>query len=167
MNAIYSRRSIRKYKSTPVEEAQIKQVIRAASYAPSAGNERPWHFIVIQNRETLNAFPTFHPFTQMLKEAPVAIVTCADTSAVKYDGMFWIQDMSAAIQNLMLEAENIGLGTCWCGLYPNADFVSRVKEMLSLPEHVIPTAVVALGYPDEAREVPERFIEERVHFEKW
>lgn len=104
MKEIYSRRSIRKYKDTPLDESQINQVIRAGTYAPSAGNEKPWHFIVITKRETLEAITTFHPYTQMLKAAPVAIIACADLTNVKYEGIFWIQDMSAAVQNMLLEA---------------------------------------------------------------
>ena len=167
MKEIYSRRSIRKYKDQPIDDKQIEQVLRAGMYAPSAGNERPCHYIVIKNRDTLNQITTFHPFTQMLKEAPAAIVVCADTEILKYDGMFWIQDVAASVQNILLEAESIGLGTCWCGIYPNENFVSRLSEMLSLPAHIIPAACIAIGHPDEKREVKERYSEERVHFDKW
>ncbi len=167
MKEIYLRRSIRKYKETPLDESQIKQIIRAGTYAPSAGNEKPWHFIVITKRETLDAITTFHPFTQMLKTAPVAIIACADTSNVKYDGAFWIQDMAAAVQNMLLEATSINLGSCWCGVYPNPIFVEKLSELLDVPSNIIPSAIVALGFADEAREVNERFSEECVHYDKW
>ena len=167
MNEIYSRRSIRKYKDTPLEISQINQVIRAGTYAPSAGNEKPWHFIVITKRETMEAITTFHPHTQMLNSAPVAIIACADTSNVKYDGYFWIQDMAAAVQNMLLEATAMNLGSCWCGLYPNPSHVENMSKLLELPSHIIPCAIVALGVADEAREIRERFKENLVHFEKW
>jgi len=167
MNAIYSRRSIRKYKDTPIALHQINQVIRAGTYAPSAGNEKPWHFIVITNRETMEAITAFHPHTQMLKLAPVAIIACADLTNVKYDGNFWIQDMSAAVQNMLLEATTMNLGSCWCGVYPNTLFVEKLSKLLALPSNIIPTAIVALGVADEARDVKERFDETRIHFEKW
>lgn len=136
-------------------------------YAPSAGNERPWHFVVIKDREKLDKIPTFHPHTLMLKEAPMAIVVCADTRAVKYDGAYWIQDIAASIQNMLLEAEHLGLGTCWCGLYPRMELADGVSDLIKLPDQVEAVALIALGYPGETRQVRERFDEDRVHYEEW
>ena len=167
MKEIYSRRSIRKYKDILLDESQINQVIRAGTYAPSAGNEKPWHFIVITKRETLDAITTFHPYTQMLKSAPVAIIACADLTNVKYEGIFWIQDMSAAVQNMLLEATSMNLGSCWCGVYPNPVLVDNLSKLLDLPSNIIPAAIVALGVADETREVDERFNKALVHNEKW
>jgi len=167
MNEIYMRRSIRKYKDIPIEAGKIKQVIRAGTYAPSAGNEKPWHFIVITKRETLESITTFHPYTQMLKSAPVAIIACADLTNIKYDGVFWIQDMSAAVQNMLLEATSLNLGSCWCGVYPNPTLVDKLSILLDLPTNIVPAAIVALGVADETREVDERYSDLRVHFEKW
>lgn len=167
MIEIYTRRSIRKYKDIPLEESQIRQVIRAGTYAPSAGNEKPWHFIVITKRETLEAITSFHPYTQMLKSAPVAIIACADLTNIKYEGVFWIQDMSAAVQNMLLEATSMNLGSCWCGVYPNPVLVDNLSMLLDLPSNIIPAAIVALGVADEAREIDERFNESLVHYEKW
>ncbi len=167
MKEIYTRRSIRKYKDIPLEESQILQVIRAGTYAPSAGNEKPWHFIVITKRETLEAITSFHPYTQMLKSAPAAIIACADLTNIKYEGVFWIQDMSAAVQNMLLEATSMNLGSCWCGVYPNPVLVENLSMLLDLPSNIIPAAIVALGVADEAREIDERFNESLVHYEKW
>lgn len=167
MKEIYTRRSIRKYKDIPLEESQILQVIRAGTYAPSAGNEKPWHFIVITKRETLEAITSFHPYTQMLKSAPVAIIACADLTNIKYEGVFWIQDMSAAVQNMLLEATSMNLGSCWCGVYPNPVLVDNLSMLLDLPSNIIPAAIVALGVADEAREIDERFNASLVHYEKW
>jgi len=167
MKEIFTRRSIRKYQDKPVEQEQIQQILRAAMYAPSAGNERPWHFVIIKDREKLNSITTFHPYTQMLKEAPVAIVPCADISDVKYDGLFWIQDMSASIQNILLQAQALGLGTCWCGIYPKEELVEKVSKLINAPSNIIPVAVIALGHPAEQREVGERYSQDRVHNEVW
>lgn len=167
MNEIFTRRSIRKYQSKPVEQEQIQQLLRAAMYAPSAGNEKPWHFIIIKDKDKLNAITNFHPHTQMLKEAPVAIIACADISDVKYDGAFWIQDISAAIQNMLLQGETLGLGTCWCGVYPKEELIKNVAELVNLPEQIIPVAIIAVGYPAEQREVRERYNSDRVHEETW
>lgn len=167
MEVIYNRRSIRKYKDTHVSDETVNQLLRAAMYAPSAGNERPWQFVVIRDRDKLNAIAAFHPFTQMLKEAPVAIVPCADQRSLKYEGDFWPQDLAACTQNILLQGTSLGLGTCWCGVYPKKNFVEAMTELLELPEYMVPFSVVALGYPAEEREVRERFNPERVHYDKW
>ncbi|MCC5909759.1 MAG: nitroreductase family protein [Clostridiaceae bacterium] len=167
MKEIFTRRSIRKYKDQAVNQEQIQQMLRAAMYAPSAGNEKPWHFVVMKDRDKLNAITEFHPHTQMLKEAPLAIIVCADISDVKYDGAFWVQDIAACIQNILLQAEALGLGTCWCGVYPKEQLVEGVAKLTNLPEHIIPVAVVAVGHPAEQREVRERYNPNRVHHEIW
>lgn len=167
MNEIFSRRSIRKYKNKKVSDEQIEQLLKAAMHAPSAGNEQPWHFIVIKERDTLNEITKYHPYTQMLKEAPLAIIPCGDTRNLRYDGMFWIQDISAAIQNILLQAESMGLGTCWCGVYPREELVSSISKITNLPDYIKPVAVIAVGYPSEKREVNERFKSDRIHYEKW
>lgn len=167
MKEILTRRSIRKYEEQPVSEEKIHQILRAAMYAPSAGNERPWHFIMIKDRKTLDEIPKFHQHTQMLLEAPLAIVPCCDTSNLKYNGVFWVQDMAAAIQNILLESKYLGLGSCWCGVYPRKEFIEPIKDLLNMPEHIIPVAVIAIGFPGEEVEVRERYKEERIHYEKW
>lgn len=167
MKEIYTRRSIRKYEDKPISDEQVNELLRAAMYAPSAGNEQPWHFVVIKDRSILDEIPTYHPHTQMLKEAPLAIVPCCDTGNLKYEGVFWIQDMAAAIQNILLQGESMGLGTCWCGVYARQELVEKVSETLGLPEHIIPVAIIAVGYPKEKREVRERYKPERVHYDKW
>jgi nitroreductase len=167
MKEIFSRRSIRKYENKPVTDEQIYKLLRAAMYAPSAGNESPWHFVVIRDRSVLDEIPKHHPYTQMLLEAPLAIIPCCDTSNLKYDGIFWIQDMSASIQNILLQAESMGLGTCWCGVYPRKELVNKISEILSLPEHIIPVAVIAVGHPREKRKVEERYKPDRVHYNRW
>lgn len=167
MKEIFTRRSIRKYQDKPVEQEQLQQLLRAAMYAPSAGNEKPWHFVIIRDRNKLEEITTYHPYTQMLKEAPLAIVACADTSNVKYDGAYWVQDISAAIQNILLQGEALGLGTCWCGVYPREELVKSISTLINLPEYIIPVAIIAVGHPGEKREVRERYNPERVHNEVW
>lgn len=167
MKEIFSRRSIRKYKDKPITDEQIQRLLRAAMYAPSAGNEHPWHFVVIRDRAILDEIPKFHPYTQMLLEAPRAIVPCCDMRNLKYDGMFWIQDMAACIQNILIQGEHMGLGTCWCGVYPREELIQGITEILSLPEYIVPVAVIAVGYPGEKREVKERYKADRVHYDKW
>lgn len=167
MSVIFDRRSIRRYKDLPVSEKDLEGMLRAGMYAPSAGNERPWQFVVIRDREKLMKITEFHPFTQMLKEAPVAIVPCADMRELKYDGDFWVQDMAACVENILLEGTARELGTCWCGVYPKENYVRELSALLGLPDYMIPFSVIAAGHPNESREVRERFNRSRVHFEKW
>lgn len=167
MKEIFTRRSIRKYTDEPVNDEQLQKLLRAAMYAPSAGNEKPWHFVVVKDRNKLDNIVNFHQHTQMLKEAPMAIIVCADTSNVKYDGAFWVQDISACIQNILLQGEALGLGTCWCGVYPKEEYVKETSKLVNLPDHIVPVAIVAVGHPAEEREVRERYNPDRVHYENW
>lgn len=167
MKEIFSRRSIRKYESKPVPENLIKRILKAAMYAPTARNEQPWHFIVVRDRNVLDTIARLHPYAKMLKQAPLALVPCCDTGNFRSDGMFWIQDLSASIQNILLEAVHLGLGCCWCGVYPREELVEVMTKILHLPADVIPVAVIATGYPAEIKETPERFIPERIHYDKW
>ncbi len=167
MKEIFARRSIRKYEGKPVSDDQIRQLLKAAMYAPSAGNEQPWHFVVVKDRILLDEISVRHPFAKMLKQAPMAIVPCCDTGTVKYNGAFWIQGISAAIQNILLEATHLGLGSCWCGVYPRDKLVDKISQILKLPSDIIPAAIVVVGHPGEKVEKPERFIPERIHFDKW
>ena len=166
MNSIFKRRSIRKFTSQEVSDITLNTIIRAGMAAPSAGNEQPWHFVVIKDRETLNEFPKFHPYAQMLKEAPVAIVVCGDLNHLKYEG-FWQQDCAAAIQNMLLEVTELGLGSVWVGLHPNVERVKKVQELLNIPVDVIPVAVLPIGYPGETKDSADRFDYKRIHNEKW
>jgi nitroreductase len=167
MESIYSRRSIRKYQPTDVSETLVNQLLRAGMYAPSAGNEKPWHFIVVRNRTLLNQITRIHPHTQMLLEAPLAIVPCVDLRELKYDGDFWEQDMSACTMAILLQGEALGLGTCWCGVHPKKNLLQEISQLLQLPNYMIPFSVIAVGYPDEKREVRERFDAQRVHQDTW
>jgi nitroreductase len=167
MDVLYKRRSIRRYKGDQVSDEVVEHLLRAGMYAPSAGNERPWQFVVIRDRDKLEKIAAFHPFTQMLKEAPMAIVPCADQRDLKYDGDFWVQDLAACTQNILLQGTALGLGTCWCGIYPKVPYVEAMSDLLGLPEYMVPFSVIAVGYPAEEREVRERYNPDRVHYDQW
>jgi nitroreductase len=166
IEAILSRRSIRRYTSKEVSRELIQELLEAAMSAPSAGNEQPWHFIVINDRSILDDIPNIHPYSQMLKEAPVAIMVCGDLNLEKYKG-YWVQDCSAATQNILLAAHSRGLGAVWLGIHPMEERVAGIRQMFSLPEHVIPLGIVALGYPAEKKDRAQRFQENRVHHNSW
>lgn len=161
-----TRRSIRKMKTTPVSEAQITDLLTAAMYAPSARNQQPWHFIVIQSREILDAITTIHPYAAMLKDAPLAIMVCADHNLEHSPG-YWSLDCAAATENILIAAHGIGLASVWLGVYPREERIAGLKALLHIPEHVTPLSLIAIGYADEVKATPERFNAERVHTDIW
>ena len=150
IKAIETRRSIRKYhKDKPVTNEQLKQLLTAAMLAPSARNTRPWEFIAVTNRDVLDKIAKIHPYAQMCKTAAAAIIVVAIPQEGDPEGYF-TQDCGAATQNILLEAADIGLGTCWCGIYPREERVKPFAELFDISEPKIPFCVIAVGYPDEA-----------------
>ena len=166
MEGILTRRSIRKFTDKPVLEEDINDLLKAGMQAPSAGNKQPWHFIVITERKILDAIPEFHEYSKMLKQSPVAILVCGDFEAEKYCG-YWVQDCSAATQNILLAAHAKGLGAVWLGIYPRQNRIDGIKQLFDLPSNVYPLSVIALGYPDEKKEPVDRFNKEKIHYNKW
>jgi len=166
MNAILSRRSIRKYTAQAVSDETITELLEAAMSAPSAGNEQPWRFLVIKDRETLNEIPRFHPYSRMLDHAPVAILVCGDKRLEKYEG-YWVQDCSAATQNILIAVQAKGLGAVWLGIYPLEERVAEFRKLLDIPDSVIPFALISIGYPAEQKPPSERFDASRIHHERW
>ena len=166
LEAILGRRSIRKFTGENVSEEEVKTLLKAAMAAPSACNQQPWHFIVVRNRESFSRIMESQPYTKMLDKASVAIIVCADPELQTCPG-FWVQDCSAATENLLIAANAIGLGATWCGVYPGDETVWKIKEIFRTPKQVIPLCVVAVGVPDEKKPPSDRFNEERVHLEQW
>ena len=166
MKAIVNRRSIRKYTSQPVSDNQVQELLKAAMSAPSAGNEQPWEFVVMRDRSNLNAIPKFHPYSLMLYEASVAILVCGDLSREKYSG-YWVQDCSAATENILLSAVELGLGAVWLGIHPIEERVKAMSKLLKIPETVVPFSLVSIGYPAEQKEPSDRFDTSRIHFDTW
>jgi len=165
MEAILTRRSIRKYTKQPVSDEVLKELLEAAMYAPSAGNRQPWCFVVINDRKILNEIPEYHPYAQMLKEAPVAILVCCDSDLQL--GEHGVQDCSAATQNILLAAHAKGLGAVWLGIYPAEPTVTATKKLLNLPEHITPISLISIGYPAEQKPRPDRYQADRVHYNQW
>lgn len=166
IESILKRRSIRRYTKEPVSEEEVEAVLRAGMCAPSAGNERPWHFVVIKDRKELEEISRFLPYAQMVKEAQVAILICADEHLEKYSG-FWPQDCSAATENMLLACTSLGLGSVWLGIYPIEDRVATMRKFLEMPSHVVPFAMIPIGRPAESRPINDRFQADRVHRERW
>ncbi|HOU28309.1 MAG TPA: nitroreductase family protein [Thermoleophilia bacterium] len=163
---VLSRRSIRRYTDAPVDDALVERLLRAAMAAPSAGNQQPWRFIVIRERATLAQIPEWHPYAKMLPSAPVAVVVLGDPGDAKWKTL-WPQDCAACVQNMLIEAELLGLGAVWLGVHPLPEREAALRELLAIPEHVVPFAIVPFGWPQARKEPSDRYDEERVHHERW
>lgn len=165
-DAIATRRSIRKFTDQDVSDETIDTIIRAAMMAPSAGNQQPWHFLITRDREKMCQIPNFHPYATMLKNTSVAIVVCGDPNGKKWPD-FWPQDCSAALQNLLLSARDLGLGSVWAGLYPLEDRMEGMRKLFDIPDTIFPFAVVPIGWPNTEFKTMERYNASLIHLEKW
>jgi len=166
IDALLSRRSIRKYKNKKVSDSKIKELLEVAMSAPSAGNQQLWHFIVIKDPHTLGKIPSFHNHAQMIKDASFGILVCGDINLEKYKDM-WIQDCAAATENILIAVNAEGLGGVWLGIYPRDERIKGLRELLDIPENIIPFSLISIGYPAEKKPKSNRYNNSRVHFEKW
>ncbi len=167
MNSIFKRRSIRKFTGQPISDEDLQLMLKAAMYAPSAGNEQPWEFIVVRDKQNLQALCNVHPHAKMLPSADLAVAICGNLPKQKYSVQYWVQDCTAAGENLMLQATELGIGTVWLGVYPCEYRTENIARILGVPQEVIPLCIIAAGYPAEEKEQPQRFDSQKIHFEKW
>lgn len=172
LECILTRTSVRQYQADrTISRDTIETLLRAAMSAPTAVNKQPWAFIAIDERGSLDSLAQVLPYARMLTKAPLAIVTCGDLSKAadgeNADKGFWIQDVSAATENLLLAAHALGLGAVWTGVYPDAERVTAVQDRLGLPAHIIPLAVVPVGYPTGPQAPKEKWNPSNVHFNQW
>lgn len=166
MQAILSRRSIRRYTDKDISDQLVHELLQAAMSAPSAGNQQSWEFIIVRDKKAMEKIRIIHPYSQMLKQASVVLLVCGNVSREIYPG-FWVQDCSAAAQNILIAANDLGLGAVWLGVYPLEDRVQGIRKLIDAPENIIPLAMIALGYPGEQPPPVCRFDESRIHKEKW
>ena len=163
---IMTRTSIRKYKQQPVEACKVETMLRAAMAAPTAVNKQPWHFIVVNDKQMLDKLAGEGPRGNMLRNAPLAIVVCGNMEkALPGDANgFWIQDTSAATENLLLAAHALGLGAVWTGVYPITERMGQVAQALGMPEYIIPLDLIIVGYPDEQPAPKDKWKPENVSY---
>ena len=165
---ILSRKSVRQYTAEPVSEEHIQTLLKAAMAAPSAVNYQPWRFVVVTEREQLNAMAEVLPFARMLKQAPLAIIVCGETLWFEgKENIFWQQDCSAATQNLLLAAEALGLGAVWTGVYPDPQRSAELSAFLGLPETVQPLCAIPIGHPAGDDKPKDKWKPENIHYGKW
>jgi nitroreductase len=167
MNAIFNRRSIRKFKDQSVEPEKIEKLLRAAMQAPSAANQQPWEFIVIQDKVALEKLSEVSPYSKPVATSGVTFILVANENALIVPTA-WQQDMSAAAENLLLEATELELGGVWFGVATSEIVTDTVGKLYALPSHIKPFAMIAVGYPDGQSNVfVDRYKAEKVHFDKW
>ena len=165
---IFNRKSVRSFTSEPVSQEHIETMLKAAIAAPTAVNSQPWRFVVITDRAQLDAMAEVLPYAKMLKQAPLAIVVCGETTW--FDGKenpYWQQDCSAATENLLLAAEALGLGAVWTGVYPNMELAGPLGEVLGLPETVQPLCAIPIGHHNGTTKPRDKWKPENIHYGKW
>lgn len=163
---LISRRSIREFTTEiPSHETLIK-CIRAAMYAPSARNQQPWQFMIIDDRNVMDKLSEVSENLRLIKILPVIIGVFADSTFDKTPN-YWVQDCAAATQNILLAAHALEIGSVWMGVYPREDRYIPVKQVLNLPENITPFSFVGIGYPIEKPILPERFHPERIKYNEW
>ena len=165
MKEIFHRTSIRKYKKEPVEKAKIEKMLKAAMAAPSARNQQPWFFYVVTNPTVMDALLTTSPYVAFAKGAPLMFVPCykKDLPSKAFADI----DMSACVENLLLEAHHLGLGGVWIGMYPWPGNFEKFNELFTLPKHIKPLWMIAVGHPSQEGVYIEKYKEEKIHFEDW
>lgn len=166
LEAIRTRRSIRKYRDEPVAEEAVERVLRAAMMAPSARNCQPWHFVVIDDRELLAKIPQINPNAAMAAGAPLSILVCGDLE-LEHPSGYWVVDCAAAVQNLLLAAHAEGLGAVWTGVYPRQERMAGFARLLGLPDNVQAHSLVVLGHPAEQPVTQDRYRPDRVRRNRW
>ena len=164
IRAIFARRSIRKYTAELISEKDVKTMLEAAMAAPSASNRKPWHFIAVTDRQILDNLARAHPYGKMLLEAPLCIAVCGDKNI---SSRYWVQDCSAATENLLLAATALGLGAVWLGVHPREERVNPIRKVLNIPENIVPLNLISIDHPAEEKEPRTQYDELRVHLERW
>ena len=164
IHTIFARRSIRSYTTQAVSEQHIKTLLQTAMAAPTASNMKPWHFVVVTDRHTLDKLAELHPYAKMLFEAPLCIAVCG---APAISASYWVQDCSASTENLLLAAVALGLGAVWLGVYPRDERVKAIREMLGIPNDIVPLNLHAVGHAAEEQQARTQYEAARVHHEHW
>jgi len=165
---LFARRSIRKFVPGEITEEQVELLLKAAMASANAGNRQPWHFVVVNDPDLRARMALAHPYAKMAADAALVIVPCGDPGA-SIPGMndYWIQDLAASTENLLLAVTGLGLGAVWCGVHPNPERVEVTRRLLGIPENIIPFAFVCIGHPGEEKEPRTQYNPERVHYNHW
>ena len=164
MNVIFHRVSIRKYEEKPIEQEKIEKLLRAAMAAPSACNQQPWEYYVVTNKEKIEELSETSPYAGCAKGAPVVFVACYRKTEGIIAPAYCEIDLSASVENLLLEADELGLGAVWMGIAPVEERMEAVRKVINLPERLNAFALIPCGYPAESRVQQVRYDESIVHY---
>ncbi len=160
---ILKRRSVRKYNTKKVSDEQIERLLKAAMAAPTALNKKPWEFFVIKNEDILKKIKKVAFFMNFNSPLVIMVAGNQKNASTKKINDFWIQDCAAAIENMLLAATEMGLSTCWCGLYPQERPIKRIKQILPIKDYIIPLAIIHIGYSDQVPEARTQYDKKKVH----
>ena len=164
IDIILSRRSMRRYTDEDVSNTDMVRLLEAGMAAPSAKNRQPWHFVVVRDKEMLKKLSEAHPYGKMLAGAAAAIAVCGDMNVAPD---YWIQDCSAATENILIAVTSMGLGAVWLGCHPRPERVAAIRKILGIPEHFGVLSLISIGHPAEEKEPRTQYDESRVHRETW
>jgi len=170
LEAILTRRSIRRFRAEPIPAEKVELLLRAGMAAPSAMNLQPWEFIVVTDRVRLSDMAAIIPYGKMLPQAALAIFICGNLRRApeqRRELMYWVVDCSAAAQNILLAAHSLQLGGVWLGVFPRQERMRGLAELFQLPSHIQPHSVLALGVPDEEGVVKDKFDPDKIHAAEW
>ena len=163
LQILFARRSVREYSAEPIAAADRRSLLEAGMAAPSASNRRPWHFVVVADRGQLQRLAAAHPYGRMLAGAALAIAVCGDPAASDW----WVQDCSAATENILVAAAGLGLGGVWLGCHGRPEREQAVRDTLGIPPGIGVLSLIALGRPAEQPPARTQYDEARVHAERW
>lgn len=169
LTTILTRSSVRAYTTQPVEQDKVQKLLRAGMAAPSACDKRPWHFVVVTDKQQLKGLAEANPNASYAESAPLAIVVCGDMSKTLQgvEQQFWIQDCSAASENILLAAHAMGLGAVWTGTYPSTERCQAVARVLHLPSHLVPLNTIVIGYPSGKAHPKDKWNADNVTYNKF
>jgi len=163
LNIIFSRRSIRRYTDKPVSDADVNSLLEAGMAAPSASNKKPWHFVAVTDKARLQALADAHPYGKMLAGAGLAIAVCGDPAISDW----WVQDCTAATENILVAAAGLGLGAVWLGCHGRPEREQAVRDVLGIPNKVGVLSLLSIGHPGEHKEARTQYNPSRVHTDQW
>ena len=165
---IMTRTSIRQFTAQQIAKDTLDLIVKAGMAAPSAVNAQPWAFVVVTEKAVLDSLNVKHPYSN-LKTATAAVIVCGNLEkAMEGAGQeYWVQDCSAASENILLAAHAFGIGAVWCGVYPIKERIQAVSEVLRLPENIIPLNIITMGYPAENPEPKDKFKSDNIHYQNW
>jgi nitroreductase len=164
---IMTRTSVRKYTNEQVSKADIETMLRAGMAAPTAVNKQPWHFVVVTDKVKLKELAGNRG--RLIEQCAVAIMVCGNMDKAMQGKAqeYWIQDCSAATENILLAANALGLGAVWTGVYPMDDRVANVSQAVKLPATIVPLCVIAIGHPAESPTPKDKWKPENVSYNEF